>query len=364
MEQWQLQQLEELSQIPGVSGHEDLVRDYMLEKLTAHTSTIERDRLGSVFGVLLPEDSARDTGLKIMLAGHMDEVGFMVTRITENGMLKVQTIGGWWNQTLLGKRVTVYTRDNEAVPGTFGSVPTHLLTDEQRNKPIDFPQMFIDIGATSKDEVLAFGVRPGDQVIMDGSYVQMKNPKRLMAKAWDNRVGCALTLDVFSYFAERRDILPATLYGGATVQEEVGLRGAKTAAAMIKPDLALVVDCSPANDSSGDKEQFGQLGKGVLLRVHDRSMIPSQPMIAWAHELLEKHDITFQYFISPGGTDAGNVHMSGEGVPTLAICLPARYIHANSSIIDSDDYLAARQLLIAFIEEFSTARFEQLTFKK
>lgn len=343
-----------LTELPGTSGFEHEVRQFMQSQLEQYTDTIIRDRLGSIFGV---KEGTSEQPLRVVVAGHMDEVGFMVTQITENGMLRFQTIGGWWNQTMLGHRVSVYTRTG-ILAGTIGSIPTHLLTAEQMAKPMDVKQMLIDIGAQSKEEATSFGVRPGDQVIMDGAFTPLAGGERFLAKAWDNRLGCGMALEVMEHFKDTS--LAHTLICGATVQEEVGLRGAKTAAALTNPDFAIVVDVSPANDATGDKTQFGQLGEGVLIRIHDRTMVMPQPMLDYVLEVCETHNINHQFFISPGGTDAGNFHLHETGVPTISICLPARYIHCSSSIIDSRDYQAAKKLVIELITAFSEERFTNL----
>lgn len=144
--------------------------------------------------------------------------------------------------------------------------------------------------------------------------------------------------------------LPNNLYSGATVQEELGTRGAQTAANMIQPDLFFALDASPANDSSGDKNQFGQLGKGVLLRIFDRTMVMHSEMRNFVLDTAETNDIPYQYFVSPGGTDAGRVHISNEGVPSAVIGICSRYIHTSASIIHVDDYLAAKELLIKLVK--------------
>lgn len=343
-----------LTELPGTSGFEHEVRKFMHTELEKTSETIVRDRLGSIFGV---KNGTAAEPLRIVVAGHMDEVGFMVTQITENGMIRFQTIGGWWSQVMLGHRISIYTREG-VIPGTISSVPTHLLTPEQLAKPMEIKQMLIDVGAQTREEAQSFGIRPGDQIIMDGAFTPLAGNERFMAKAWDNRLGCGIALETMEHF-QNKD-LAHTLICGATVQEEVGLRGAKTAAALTKPDFAIVVDVSPANDATGDKTQFGQLGEGVLVRILDRSMVLSQPMRDYVLETCEQYGINHQYFVSPGGTDAGNFHLHDAGVPTISVCLAARYIHGCSSIIDSRDYQAAKQLVFKLIEDFSSERFAKL----
>ncbi len=282
-----------------------------------------------------------------MVAGHMDEVGFMVTSITENGMLRFQPLGGWWSQVLLAQRVQVMT-DNGPIIGVIASIPPHLLDDAQRNKPMDIKNMLIDIGADDKADAVSIGIKPGQPIVPICPFTPMANKKKIMAKAWDNRYGCGLAIELLK---ELQGLdLPNTLYSGATVQEEVGLRGAQTAANMIQPDIFYALDASPANDTSGDKNQFGQLGKGALLRIYDRTMVTHRGMREFILDTAESNNIAYQYFISPGGTDAGRVHTSNEGVPSAVIGICSRYIHTSASIIHIDDYAAAKELVVRLVK--------------
>lgn len=277
----------------------------------------------------------------------MDEVGFMVTQITENGMIRFQTLGGWWSQVLLAQRVQIMTK-NGPIVGAIGSIPPHLLSDAQRAKPMDIKNMLIDIGADSYEEALEIGVKPGQQIVPICPFTPMANEKKIMAKAWDNRYGCGLAIELLKEFKD--ETLPNILYSGATVQEEVGLRGAQTAANMIQPDIFYALDASPANDASGDKEQFGQLGKGALLRIYDRTMVTHRGMREFILDTAETHNIPYQYFISQGGTDAGRVHTSNSGIPSAVIGVCARYIHTHASILHVDDYAAAKELLMKLVK--------------
>ena len=176
----------------------------------------------------------------------------------------------------------------------------------------------------------------------------MANEKKILAKAWDNRYGCGLAIELLKEVKDEK--LPNILYSGATVQEEVGLRGAQTAANMIKPDLFFALDASPANDMTGKKSEFGHLGKGTLLRILDRSMVTHRGMREFVLDTAEKYKIPYQYFVSPGGTDAGRVHVSNEGVPSAVIGICSRYIHTHASIIHVDDYAAAKELLVKLVK--------------
>ncbi|AJY76812.1 M42 family metallopeptidase [Paenibacillus beijingensis] len=343
MNQQTLQMFKTLTELPGTSGNEHLIRQYMREKLGLYADAIVQDRLGSIFGVR----NGPEKGPTIMVAGHMDEVGFMVTSITENGMIRFQTLGGWWNQVLLAQRVQIIT-DKGPIIGVIGSIPPHLLDEVKRSKPMEIKEMLIDVGADNKEEVQQMGIKPGQQITPICPFTPMANPKKILAKAWDNRYGCGLAIELLE--SVKDETLPNILYSGATVQEEVGFRGAQTAANMIKPDLFFALDASPANDMAGDKNEFGQLGKGVLLRILDRTMVTHRGMREFVLDTAEQNDIPYQYFVSPGGTDAGSVHLSNEGVPSAVIGICSRYIHTHASIIHVDDYAAAKELLIQLVK--------------
>ncbi|WP_110114160.1 M42 family metallopeptidase [Bacillus sp. CGMCC 1.16541] len=332
-----------LTELPGAPGNEHQVRAFMRSQLEPYADEMIQDGLGSIFGVKYGDK----TGPKVMVAGHMDEVGFMVTSVTDKGMLRFQPLGGWWSQVLLAQRVQVITNKGPIV-GVIASVPPHLLEDAQRNKPMDIKNMLIDVGADSKEEVKEMGIKPGDQIVPVCLFTPMANEKKIMAKAWDNRYGCGLAVELLK--ETKNDQLPNVLYSGATVQEEVGLRGAQSAANMINPDIFYALDASPANDMSGDKHAFGQLGKGALLRILDRSMVTHRGMREFVLDTAETNNIPYQYFVSQGGTDAGRVHTSNQGVPSAVVGICSRYIHTHASIIHIDDYAAAKELLIKLVK--------------
>jgi putative aminopeptidase FrvX len=332
-----------LTELPGAPGNEHAVRNYMRGELGKYSDELIQDNLGGIFGVRKgPEDAPR-----IMVAGHMDEVGFMVSQITDNGMIRFQPLGGWWSQVLLAQRVEIMT-DSGPVIGVIGSIPPHLLSDGMRNKPMDIKNMLIDIGADDLADAKKIGIRPGQQIVPVSPFTPMANNKKILAKAWDNRYGCGLAIELLKEVHGEK--LPNNLYSGANVLEEVGLRGAAAAATMINPDLFFALDASPANDATGDKNEFGQLGKGTLLRIFDRTMITHRGMREFILDMAETHNIPYQYFISQGGTDAGRVHTTNEGVPSAVIGICSRYIHTSGSIIHTDDYAAAKELLVKLVK--------------
>ncbi|AIF43162.1 M42 family metallopeptidase [Virgibacillus sp. SK37] len=340
-----------LTELQGAPGNEHRVRSFMKKELERYADSVIQDNLGGVFGV-------RDgQGPRVMVAGHMDEVGFMVTQITKNGMIRFQTLGGWWSQVLLAQRVQIMTEAGPVI-GVIGSIPPHNLTEEQRKKPMEMKNMLIDIGADDKEDAERIGIRPGQSILPVTPFTPMSNEKKILAKAWDNRYGCGLAIELLK---ELQGVtLPNKLYSGATVQEEVGLRGAQVAANMINPDIFYALDASPANDASGDKEAFGQLGKGALLRIFDRSMITHRGMKEFILDTAESNNIPYQYFISQGGTDAGRVHLANDGVPSAVVGICSRYIHTHASIIHVDDYAAAKELIIKLVKETDQNTVDQI----
>lgn len=317
----------------------------MKERLAPVSDELIQDGLGSVFAI---KRGSSKRGAKIMVAGHMDEVAFMVSGITDTGMLRFQALGGWWSQVLLAQRVQIYT-NNGRINGVIASTPPHLLTAAEQSKPMQMKNMLIDIGADNEADAKEMGIRPGQPIVPICPFTPLANPKKIMAKAWDNRYGCGLAIELLEELENEQ--LVNTLVVGATVQEEVGLRGAVTSTHMVEPDLFIGLDASPANDMTGQKMEFGKLGDGVLLRILDRTMITNPRFRDYLLDLCETNQIPYQYFVSPGGTDAGKAHLSRTGIPSVVIGICSRYIHTPASIIHTDDYLAAKNLLKTLVTE-------------
>ncbi|MFB5663930.1 M42 family metallopeptidase [Alteribacillus sp. HJP-4] len=342
-----------LTELPGAPGFEHKVREYMKKELGKYSDELVQDNLGSLFG----RKSGPEDGPVVMAAGHMDEVGFMVKSINKNGMIRFETLGGWWSQVLLAQRVQVIT-DHGPVIGVIGSVPPHLLEDSQRSKPMPLKKMYIDVGADDKEDAESIGIKPGQQILPICPFTPMANDKKILAKSWDNRYGVGLSIELLKDL--HKETLPNTLYSGATVQEEVGLRGAQTAASMIKPDVFYAMDASPANDATGGKDAFGQMGSGALLRIFDRTMVTHRGMREFILDTAESNDIPYQFFVSQGGTDAGRVHVTNEGVPSAVVGVCSRYIHTAASMLHIDDYAAAKELLITLVRNTDKSTLETI----
>lgn len=332
-----------LTELQSISGHESSVRQYMQEAMSAYVDECEVSGLGNLFGIKRAKQADAPT---VMLAGHMDEVGFMLSRIEDNGTFRAVPIGGWNVYAVPAQRFTLQTQQGD-IPVISSAVPPHLMK-QNASKPIQVKDIYFDAGFESKEEAEGYGVRPGDPIVPEASTVVSANGKSLISKAIDNRYGCALVLDVLEAL---KDVdLPFHLVAGATVQEEVGLRGVKGAVHRYAPDIFFAVDASPAGDGEGDKTAQGQLGQGFLLRVQDPGHISHPPLWHYIQAQAENAGIPYQYYFSQGGTDAGAAHVMNDGVPSAVIGLPARYIHGHQSLMRLRDYEAARDIVLQVFE--------------
>ncbi|MEW9670757.1 M42 family metallopeptidase [Ammoniphilus sp. 3BR4] len=356
MEDKTLEMFKELTETPGAPGHEGPVREVMKKYISPYADEVYTDNLGS----LIAKRTGNVEGPKVMVAGHLDEVAFMVTMITDKGFLRFQPLGGWWEQVMLAQRVTVLTRKGP-IEGVIGSTPPHILSPEARRKPVDKKNMFIDIGASSREEAEDFGVRPGDTVVPICPFTVMKNEKLMMAKAWDNRIGCAIAIEVLRRLKEEGH--PNEVYGVGTVQEEVGLRGAQTSVHAVGPDIAFAVDVGIAGDTPGIKKEDAQskLGGGPQLLLFDASMIPHRGLRDFVVETAEQLSIPYQFdTVAGGGTDAGRLHLHNKGVPSMVISIATRYIHSHAAILHRDDFENAVKLLVEVIKRLDQAKLEEI----
>jgi endoglucanase len=332
--------LKELTEGFGPPGHEEEIAG-MMRKHMRGLGEVSQDGLGSV--ICRQKGTADEP--RVMVAGHMDEVGFMVKGITPEGFIKFLPMGGWWGHVVLAQKVIIRTKKGD-VRGVVGSKPPHELQEDERRKVLDIKDMFIDVGATSYFDVKKkLGIRAGDPIVPDSPFSVMGNERLYLAKALDNRVGCALVVDTLRKLKAARH--PNTFYGVATTMEEVGLRGAQTSVASIKPHVAIAVDVGIAHDTPGTLgEGDEKLGAGVGILVYDASLIPNRKLRDLAVDVCERNKITYHLgTVERGGTDAGRFHVYDTGVPSLVVFIPTRYIHSHSTIMDRKDYDQAVRLL-------------------
>lgn len=344
-----LELMKEITQIVGISGNEKNISKAMQSHYKKYTDEIIFDKLGSVFAV---KKSSKENAPRVMVSAHMDEFGFIVTGFTANGLIKILPLGTVWNQTLLSQRVRVVNCEGKEFTGAIVTT----ASEEEKSKLIKADKMLVDIGATSKEEVEALGIKLGDSIVCNGEFEVLAADKRLISKAWNGRYGCIMGIEILE--ALKYVELDVDLYVGCTVQEEVGLRGSQTSTNLIKPDLALVMDCLQANDIKGDKDTSGKLGEGVLINYYDKSMMPNRKLLNHLVTTCKENDIKHQYFYSMSDSDAGWIHKLRTGCPTLTACICARNVNTVSSIIDVDDYIAARKSIIEVIKSLNTESVE------
>ncbi|WP_099158718.1 M42 family metallopeptidase [Virgibacillus ndiopensis] len=351
-----LTMLKDLTDAKGIPGNEKEARDVMEGYIKPYADEVYTDNLGS----LIAKKTGDENGPKIMVAGHLDEVGFMVTRIDDKGFVYFQTVGGWWSQVMLAQRVTIMASKGN-VTGIIGSKPPHILSAEARKKPVEIKDMFIDIGASSKEEAQEFGVRPGDSIVPYFEFTQLKNEKMLLAKAWDNRIGCAIAIEVLKQLKGENH--PNIVYGVGTIQEEVGLRGARTSAHAIKPDIGFGVDVGIAGDMPGvsDHEADSKLGKGPQIVLYDASMVSHKGVRDLIVDTADEHNIPYQYAsMAGGGTDSGSIHLTANGVPSLSITVATRYIHSHAAILHRDDFENAVKLIVEAIKKLDSEKVKEI----
>jgi len=341
-----LAMLKELTEAHGAPGFEEEVQGTVKKHVPPGTE-IEYDRLGSI----ICKKAGAGRGPRIMLPAHMDEIGFMVKLITEEGFVKFAPLGGWPDQVLLSQRVILRGRKGD-VPGLVGSKAPHLMSGEERGKMVKKDDMFIDVGAKNKKEAEnKLGIRVGDPIAPESSFGTMKNRKLLIGKAWDDRVGCGLFLTVLKTLKNQEH--PNTVYGVGTVQEEVGTRGAQTSAEVVKPDVCLVLESGIAGDTPGIKpeEVQGKIGGGPVLYVLDSGMIGHRRLRDFVIATAEEREIPYQLSTLIGGaTDGRPIHLHATGVPTLVIGVPVRYIHCHTGLLHADDYDRTAELITETIK--------------
>ncbi len=348
--------ISDLCEAHGPSGYEAPAREVVRRYLEG-CGEISTDRLGSIIARKVGDPQ----GPKVMLAGHLDEIGMMVTRIDEQGYVFFQTIGGWWEQVMLAQRVAIRTQRG-TVTGVVGSKPPHVLSPEERQKIVETRRMFIDIGVGSREEAIAAGVAPGDPITPICPTERLGNPDYILAKAWDNRFGCAVVIDVLQGLQGASH--PNVVYGVATAQEEVGLRGARTAAQSVQPDVALTLDVGIAGDVPGVEphEATTKLGQGPSVLLYDPSMIPNQGLRRYVHEVAQQEGIPVQHdLLARGSTDGGQIQLVGSGVPTVVIGVPTRYIHSAASVFHMEDYRNAVKLVSALVRRLDRATVQSFT---
>jgi len=337
--------LRELSDAFGVSGFEDEVRGLIEARIRPFVDEVTVDPLGNLIA------TRAGTGERVlMLDAHTDEVGFMVKWIDDDGFLRLAAIGGWDERIIPGHRVEIRTRAGELRHGVIGTSPPHILSPEERKSPIPLDKLFVDVGATSRHEAADMGFRIGDPLTIHYPFVEVTDGY-VTGKAFDDRAGCAVLLETAGRLAETD--LPMKTVFSFSFGEEVGLRGARTAAYQIKPDLAIALEGTIGADTPGvpDENQPTRLGRGPAISLADRSIIVSPKVVKALEAAADAAAIPYQYKLPTyGGCDAGAIHLTRGGVLAGVLSVPCRFIHSPISTLRLNDYENTVRLLTGFIQ--------------
>ncbi len=356
----------------GPSGFELEVAKLIKDYVSQFADEVSQDRSGSVIF------RKGDQGPKIMLAGHMDEIGFIITGINKIGYLTFNQLGGWWDQTLLSQRVIIRVRDGTKITGIIAAKPPHIIDPEERKKVVTKQKMFIDVGCKSKKEVEALGIKIGDPAVPESQFELLKRTQiskekdeeikkevtLAIAKGFDDRIGAFIAAEVIRKLKEERIDHPNQIYGVATVQEEIGLRGARTSAHIIQPDVGFAIEVDISGDVPGVEKAKApaEMSKGVSILTADRSMIPNPRLKHFVLDVAEENKIDHQLsHVLGGGTDAGVIHITGAGCPSLVIGVPTRHIHSHNGILDLGDVEKAVNLLIEVIKKLDQRTIDSFT---
>jgi len=336
--------LEKLSNACGVAGREEEVRSLMKNFLKPYVDEVKEDKLGNIIGIKKGKKNAP----KVMLAAHMDEIGLLVKIISKKGFIQFAKIGGIDDRILLAQKVIVYT-EKGPLHGIIGSKPPHIQKEEERKRVLTCDELFIDIGAENQEQAKKMGVKIGDPVGFDIKFAKV-GKNIVIGRAFDDRVGCAVMVEVM----KRLEKTECTVYAVGTVQEEVGLRGATTAAFGIYPDVGIALDVTIAGDVPGVREVEApiKLGKGPSIEIADMGLIAHPKVVRLLVDVAEENKIPYQLETGlPGSTDAARISLTREGVPSGVVSVPTRYIHSPTALLSIKDAENSVKLVVAAIQK-------------
>ncbi len=341
--------LKRLSETPGVPSREEQIRAVVLEAMRPLVDEVQVDAMGNALG----RRRGRGSGpRRVMIAAHMDEIGFLVRHVDKNGFLRLQPVGGFDPKTLVAQRVQVHTTGGSVLRGVLmpsGGKPPHLMQPGEQPKPPRVEDFFVDVGLPG--EQAKETVEIGDMVTLDRTCERVGG--NVVGKCMDDRAGVFVMLEALRALRDH----DVEVVGVATVQEEVGLRGASTAAFGVEPDVGIALDVTLAMDIPGgaDHERVTELGKGVGIKVMDSSSISDPRLVRHFRDLAREENIPFQMEVLPrGGTDAGAMQRSRTGLPVITLSIPARYVHTPNEMVSETDVEAAVRLLARYLEAAHT----------
>jgi len=334
--------LKKLSEAPGVSGNESRIKRIIIDEVKDFVDEIKEDSMGNLITIKKGKNN-----FNIMVAAHMDEIGFMVKHIDDKGFISFETIGGFDPKSLGSQRVRIHSSKGDIL-GVIGLKPPHITSQDEKDKALKLEDLKIDIGLNSKEEVESLGIKPGDSITRDISFAELGKENIVSCKSFDNRAGCAILIEIIKKI-KNPDF---TLYGVFTTQEEVGLRGAKTAAYGLDINFALIIDSTtagPIPKTEIDKVTIS-LGKGPSIDLMDRGFILNEKVKNLLIKSANDAKVPFQTHISSGSTDGAAVHITKEGIPTGVISIPSKYIHSTVEIVDINDLDNTLKLVMKSLE--------------
>jgi putative aminopeptidase FrvX len=336
--------LQRLSDAAGPPGAEEPVRAIMVPEMKPYvTEPIRYDGMGSVIA------QQGKTGPRIMIDAHMDELGGMVRRVTPTGFLTMQMLGGWLDQALVDQR-WIIIGSKGPVHAVTGIRDIHIVSPDERTKVFPRDSLYLDIGAKNAAEAAAMGVAPGDPVVPDSPFLVMNGSNNYLGKAWDDRIGDAVLVEAM----RRTATMPHAnqLFYVATTQEEIGLRGARTAAQVVKPDLGIAIEGGITGDTAGARPEESQvkLGAGPGMFLYDSSAIPNRKLVAFVRETAKASGIPLQADLVQGyGDDSAEMQTMGGGTPTINLVVPVRYTHSHNGIVNRGDFDKMVDLVVALL---------------
>jgi endoglucanase len=346
--------LQRLADAPGPPGFEEPVRRIMVDEMTPMADSIRYDGVGSVIA------QSGSSGPRVMIDAHMDELGGMVRRVTPDGFISMQMLGGWLDQALIGQRWVIIGAKGP-VRAVTGVRDIHVAPADERTKVFPRDGVFLDVGAKTAAEVAALGISPGDPVAPDAPFAEMNGTGNYLGKGWDDRIGCAVLVEALRRVAHTRH--PNQLFFVATVQEEVGLRGAQTAAAVVKPDIGIALEGGITGDVPGDRpeETQAKLGAGPGLFLYDSSTLPNRRFVALVKDAARRNGSPLQLDLVQGyGDDSAEMQRSNGGVPTVNIVVPVRYTHVHNGIVNRQDFDRTVDLVVTLLKDLDTATVARL----
>jgi len=339
-----VQLLQALADAPGPSGFEEPVRKIMVDRMKPLSDKLSYDGLGSVIAV------QGSSGPRIMVDAHMDELGGVVRRVTNDGYLTMQMLGGWLDQALVDQRWTIIGSKGP-VRAVTGIRDIHIVPQEERTRVYPRESVFLDVGAKNAAEVAALGIAPGDPVVPDAPFAVMNGTQNYLGKGWDDRVGCAVLIAAMQKLAKTAH--PNQIYWVATVQEEIGLRGAHTAADLVKPEIGIAIEGGVTRDAPGVHPEEAQelLGAGPAIFLYDSSALPNRKFVSMVKQVAKDKSIPLQADLIQGyGDDSAEIQKSNGGVPTVNMVVPVRYTHSHNGIMNRGDFDHMVNLLVAILQ--------------